>query len=148
MAPRVADPAGEKTGRETMMLLDRLFSGSAVQVRRRPRLVDADDNSIELPDEIFDVLRKVVSILKKGDSVSIVPVHQELTTQQAALLLNVSRPHLISLLDANAIPYTKTGKHRRIRYIDLVDYKAERDRKRRAELADLTRRAEEAGEYQ
>ncbi len=150
MGSRVAERTkdGERADRATMMLLDRLFSGSAVQVKRRPRLVDADDNSIELPDEIFEVLRKVVSILKKGDAVSIVPVHQQLTTQQAAEILNISRPHLIALLDAGVLPFTKTGKHRRLRYSDLMTHKAERDQQRRSQFAELTRASEETGGYE
>jgi excisionase family DNA binding protein len=138
---------GGQADRAALKLLDEIFSRSAVQVKRRPKLQDAEGNSIDLPDELFEVLRKVVHILKKGDMVSIVPVHHELTTQQAAEILNVSRPHLISLLEAGALRFTKTGKHRRIRTGDLFEYKNARDQERRSQLAELTRAAEEAGEY-
>lgn len=148
MGSRLADRAiGGQADRAALKVLDDIFRRSAVHEKRRPRLLDAEDNSIELPDEIFEVLRKVVHILKKGDMVSIVPVHQELTTQQAAEILNVSRPHLIALLNAGKLAYTKTGKHRRIRYGDLLSYKNARDQQRRQQLAELTRAAEDAGEY-
>ena len=138
---------GAQANQAALMELDRMFSRSAVDVRRRPTLVDAEGVEMEIPDEIFEALRKVVHILKKGQMVSIVSVHQQLTTQQAANILNVSRPHLIGLLDAGSIPYSKTGRHRRIKFGNLMDYKKTRDQERRAELAALTNAAEHAGEY-
>lgn len=143
-----APEAGGQTDRAALRILDEIFSRSAVQIKGRPKLLDGEGNSIELPDELYGVLRKVVHILMKGDTVSIVPVHHELTTQQAAEILNVSRPHLISLLEAGVLPFTKTGKHRRIRTGDLFEYKSARDQERRAQLAELTRTAEESGEYE
>lgn len=150
MGTRVASPARKASGhtdRAALQQLDEIFNRSAVKVKRRPRLEDGEGGSIELPDELFAVLRKAVHFLMKGDGVSIVPLHHELTTQQAADLLNISRPHLISLLEAGKLPYCKTGKHRRIRTGDLFAYKEARDQERRAQLAELTRAAEESGEY-
>lgn len=136
---------GAQASPAALMELAKLFS--AVEVRRRPKLVDAEGVEMEIPDDIFEALRKVVYILKKGQMVAVVSVHHQLTTQQAANILNVSRPHLIGLLDAGKIPYSKTGRHRRITYGDLMDYKKMRDQERRAELAALTNAAERAGEY-
>lgn len=70
---------------------------------------------------LLDVLRLIAS----GKSFRLIPVNAELTTQQAADLLNVSRPFLIKLLEEGAIPYAKTGRHRRLRAEDVFAYKAQ-----------------------
>ncbi|HZK67184.1 MAG TPA: helix-turn-helix domain-containing protein [Chloroflexota bacterium] len=75
------------------------------------------------------------------------PVHAELTTQQAADLLNVSRPHLIKLLETGEIPFHKTGTHRRIRFDDLMRYGRLRDQKEASALDEMARDAQEMGLY-
>lgn len=82
---------------------------------------------------LFDVLRHV----SKGDAVTLVPVGQMLTTQQAADILNISRPYLIGILDKKKIPFDKVGRHRRIRANDLFAYKEKRDELRVGALSDL-----------
>jgi len=74
--------------------------------------------------------------------------NRELTTQQAADILNVSRSFLVKLLDEGAIPYIKVGSHRRIQFKDLIIYKEQRDRKRRKLLDQLIEMTEEAGLYE
>ncbi|MHB1731491.1 MAG: helix-turn-helix domain-containing protein [Leptospirillum sp.] len=113
-----------------------------------PKIVSSGGESIVLPEPLFELLQEVVEILAKGDAVSIVPVHKELTTQQAADLLNVSRPYLVSLLEKGEIPFTKTGGHRRIKFADLMGYKNKRDEERRKKLAELTKLSEEYGLYE
>ncbi len=81
--------------------------------------------------------------MSKGRGVSIVPSTAELTTQQAADMLNVSRPFLIGLLSAGEIPYRTVGSHRRITAEDLLAYKDDDDRRRRAAADELTALAQE-----
>jgi excisionase family DNA binding protein len=111
------------------------------------RLVGPDDEAIELPESAFVLLKDVVHQLAQGNAVAIVPVHMELTTQEAANLLNVSRQYLVRLLEDGAIPFTRLGTHRRIRFGDLMKYKQARDAKRREGLKRLTQLSEELGLY-
>jgi excisionase family DNA binding protein len=117
--------------------------------RKRSRLclIDSNGEQIEIPEAVYRIVCHAVPILVTGDSVSVVPIHKELTTQEAAELLNVSRPYLIRLLDEEKIPYTKTGTHRRIRLSDLMNYKRARDKERRDALDELTALSQEFGLY-
>ena len=103
--------------------------------------------SIAIPEAIFHILVRVAEVLERGDAITLVPVHKELTTQQAADLLNVSRQYLVRLLDEGRIPYTRTGKHRRLRIDDVLAYKQTRDRERDESLNELARLSEEFGGY-
>jgi excisionase family DNA binding protein len=98
------------------------------------------DDALAIPRSAVELLARVLAHMAAGQGVTVVPAHAELTTQQAANLLNVSRPHLIGLLDAGDIEYRKVGSHRRVRADSLMDYKRTDDLKRREaadELAEL-----------
>lgn len=114
---------------------------------RRPALVGPNEEQIELPEAVFKLLLQAVPYLERGEGVSIIPSARELTTQQAADLLNVSRQYVVRLLEEGRIPFTKTGSHRRIRLRDLLAFKTERDQTRRAALSKLTRLSREYGLY-
>ena len=103
------------------------------------RVLDDDRQPVDvtLTPALSHLLLDLLGHIGRGDAVTLVPVHQMLSTQQAADILNVSRPHLISLLDKEAIPHVLVGRHRRIRAEDLFAYKQARDVRRGAALANL-----------
>lgn len=111
------------------------------------RLVVADDpqETLVVPRGAVELLAQVLAHMAVGQGVSVVPAHAELTTQQAAGLLNVSRPFLIGLLEAGEIEYRKVGKHRRIKAQSLMAYMARDDQKRREAADELTRLNQEMG---
>lgn len=114
----------------------------------QPRLVSPAGDEIPLPEPMFHLLARIAEVLARGDAVTIVPVGQELTTQQAADLLNVSRQYLIRLLDVNELPFTRTGgKHRRLRIEDVLAYKAKRDHEREDALDELAAMTQDMGGY-
>jgi excisionase family DNA binding protein len=97
---------------------------------------------VELPTSALRLLVDILSELAEGNAVKVVPIHAELTTQEAADMLNVSRPHLVKLLEGGALPFHKAGKHRRIRFADLMAFKAQRDRASAEAMADLAKQAQ------
>jgi excisionase family DNA binding protein len=106
-----------------------------------------DDDALVIPRPTAILFAQILDALGKGQGVQIIPKDAELTTQQAADLLNVSRPYLISLLESSQIPYRKVGRHRRITFEALMDYKRHDDLKRRAAADDLAQLSQELGTY-
>ena len=128
--------------------LSKALEGMAQQPRvPKCQLVGPKGESIAVPESIFYVLERVAEVLARGDSITVVPVGREVTTQQAADLLNVSRQYLVRLLDEGQLPFRKIGKHRRLRIEDVLAFKETRDKDRRAGLRELSRMSEELGGY-
>lgn len=98
-------------------------------------VVDGDGEELTVPRAVVELLARILAHMASGRGVSVVPTHAELTTQQAADLLNVSRPYLIGLLEADEIAHRKVGRHRRVKVASLLDY-MRRDDVRRREAAD------------
>jgi len=100
---------------------------------------------LRVPTSAVQLLAAILTEMGQGNSVTLLPTHAELTTQQAADYLNVSRPFLIGLLGRGAIPYRKVGTHRRIGLRDLVEYRKSSDNEARQMLDDLAAEAQELG---
>lgn len=141
VAPDPAENAAMQTLHEQV---DEMF-----QAGYRPVLIGPDGTSLELPMPAFRALALVVRGMAAGQTMTLMPTGTRLTTQQAAELLHVSRPHLVKLLDCGEMPYEKVGTHRRVRVEDVLAYRAERANRRREQLRELSQLSQdlEEGEY-
>lgn len=144
MATLTLDPISLPQSQETQV--DELHAllrkeGSARLVGR------GGEPEIALPDAVFGLLMHILGLMREGKAISIVPVTQVLTTQQAAEVIGVSRPFLVKLLEEKYIPFHTVGTHRRVYLKDLMDYKQQRDERRKIVLGTMARAAEEMGLY-
>lgn len=136
-SPVIVPPCEEEQIRE----LNRLLQLGA------PALVGADGERIDVPESVYKILKDVVRDMQAGRAVALVPENQQLTTQRAADMLGVSRPHLIKLLDNGVLGFHMVGAHRRIYLADVIAYSKKRDEERNAALTKLAKEALGAGLY-
>jgi excisionase family DNA binding protein len=99
--------------------------------------------SLTIPAAALRLLGYILTEMAQGNVVTLTPIHAELTTKQAADLLNVSRPFLCKVLDNGKIPHRKVGRHRRVKYVDLMEYKKSIDDARSLDLDELVEEAQE-----
>lgn len=127
--------------RELASLLSTKFETQRIDI------FDKEDkpHRLVLPTSALRLLVDILGELALGNAVKVVPVHAELTSQEAADLLNVSRPHLVKMLEEGAIPFTKTGRHRRVRFSDLMAFKQRRDEQSQEAMEALVQQAQELG---
>ena len=141
-------PATLSRHREDTLTLTAQESLSARQsykiLKATPKLKMFTENKkeIDIPARAVRLLMNILEEMAAGHSVKVTPIQNELTTQEAADLLNVSRPYLVSLLEQNKIPHRKVGTKRRIRAEDVLAYKANIETKRLAVLDELANEAQ------
>jgi excisionase family DNA binding protein len=128
--------------------LERIDKALQPKKAAKARLRGPHGEEMIIPRSLYVVLLEALKQLITGRAISIVPVTAELTTQQAADLLNVSRPFLIKILEHGVIPFHKAGTHRRVYLHDLLAYKRKRDAAAEEALGRLVAEAQELGIYE
>ncbi len=108
-------------------------------------LDDPAGRTLQIPSLAGQMLVRILEEMARGNSMALIPVHAELTTQEAAETLNISRPSLIQLLDEGKIEFRRVGTHRRVRFDALLAYKRKLEADRRAVLAELAAYDQELG---
>lgn len=125
--------------------LRRLTTGVSEKAELRVQLVENGQSGelLAVPVAAMHLFMQLLHEMAAGHAVTLVPTHTELTTQQAADLLNVSRPYLINLLEKGELPFRKVGAHRRVKVSNLLAYKQQVDTARLQVLEELTAQAQE-----
>ena len=108
-------------------------------------LDDGEQEALAVPASALRLFLHLLTEMSQGNAVTLIPNHAELTTQQAADLLHVSRPYLVKLLDEGRMPFRTVGKYRRVRFDDLMAYKRKDDEARARTLDQLAAEAQELG---
>ncbi len=144
-APKLPDERETEEAQSALEALRGLvLERRATHVRLLP-----DDGRLEvdvtIPAEALQLLLRVLTHMANGHAVTVMPVRAELTTQQAADLLNVSRPHVVKLLSERAIPFRKVGTHRRVLLRDLLAYQQKEEKRRKEVLDELAEEAQKLG---
>ena len=139
-AQNLTDDALAMEAEDALRLLRDLEGGSVIQLHP-----EGSERMVSIPAPVVDLLARILTLMANGDAVAVVPVRAEITTQQAADLINVSRPHLIKLLDRGEIPFRMVGTHRRVSLADVLEYRRRDQARRKAILDELTREAQEMG---
>lgn len=143
--PRTTTKQEQKIAQESVRVVqgfENAFEGT--EVVHVDIHTEGPEESFMIPKGAFDLLVFILDSMAEGKAISIALVEAELSTQQAADLLAVSRPHLINkLLEPGLIPFSTVGKHRRIKLKDIIHYKEERRKKRKNNLQFLADQAQE-----
>ena len=109
--------------------------------------IEETAEKIRIPLKALKLLAKILKATGQGQPISLVPIATEMTTQAAAELLGCSRPHLVKLLEKGNIPFTMVGRHRRVKFQDVIDYKKEMKSKQEQLLIDMMKSDEDLGLY-
>jgi excisionase family DNA binding protein len=141
VAAELPSEAEAALAKETSRVLaSHLQDAEPVQLR-----IPVDETTVTLPASAVRLLVAILEEMGRGNAVTLIPVHAELTTQQAADMLNISRPSLIQLLDEKKLEYRRVGTHRRIGFAGLMRYKQQQESLRRKALEELAAYDQELG---
>jgi len=130
--------------KESSRLLAQYATSERLHLKVRAENSDKFDDII-LPASALDILLKILTETSKGNAVNVLPIHAELTTQEAADILNVSRPYLVGLLEKGELAFRKVGSHRRILAKDVIEYKQQQTELRMQALDELTALSQDMG---
>ncbi len=137
---RVPTPKEMEEAKVSSRTLSKYANAKRVQLSIRGSNGKTDD--LILPGHVLQILLDVLAEMSKGNAINLMPMNQEISTQEAAMLLNVSRPFLVGLLEKNEIPFRKVGAHRRVLLSDVMTYKEAIDQRRNDSLDQLTAKSQ------
>jgi len=133
----------QKIAQENVKILGQIAgkhkkSSKAIEIE-----VSGEKEHVKIPVSAFKFLNTIMQHMAQGKAISIIPSSAEITTQQAAEMLNMSRPHVVKLLEEGELPFHKVGTHRRIKLKDLEKYRARMEKEREEALTELAKQAQE-----
>ena len=136
-------PAEVEQAKQTSRTLSKYTDVDRVQMSLKGSNGETDE--LVLPGHVLQLLLDVLSEVSQGNAVSLIPHHQEVSTQEAASLLNVSRPFLVGLLQKGELPFRKVGSHRRVLLTDVLAYKEKTEKQRNQALDELASLSQDEG---
>lgn len=146
--PALLPETDQATALEASRAVSRLIGRGAVHVEAVPVTNRTVRQAFDLPAPVVQLLTEILMHLGAGTPVTVIPERAELTTQQAAEFLNVSRPWIVKLIERGDLPHRMVGTHRRVLFSELRAYKERTDRSRKAALDRLAGEAQAMGEYE
>ncbi|MCA9543798.1 MAG: helix-turn-helix domain-containing protein [Myxococcales bacterium] len=141
---KLPDHSEVTTAQAAVEALREVQTQKPARIRLVPEQAEAGPE-ITLPGEALHLLVRILTHMANGHAVTVMPVEAEVTTQKAAEMLGVSRPFLVGLLESGDIPFRKVGTHRRVRVMDVLDYKRRDDAERQQVLDELTAEGQALG---
>lgn len=145
MSAFLEDPEAAIPTREETALATRASQVLAPKAEAELKIKLDDGTELTLPKAATRLLHHLLTQMSLGNAVTLIPIHAELTTQEAADYLNVSRPFLIKLLETNRIPFHMVGTHRRVKFTDLEAFRKSVEQQRRSAMEELVDQARELG---
>ena len=135
------NPQEAEEAKITSRALSKYATNERLHIKIAGNNNDSDD--LILPGYAINLLLDILTEMSKGNAITVMPIHAELSTQETAEFLNVSRPHLVDMLEQGKIPFRKVGAHRRVMAKDVIDYKQRLDADRLKALDELAAQAQE-----